>query len=692
MTRYEPTGTWTRADPLGFETLTDHERNVLPAARLYAATNDLASPPEDAYLTVLPTARRLMLCRLVGGLARDRPPGVGAPVVLGTDGPNASIADTDLPEELDIETLVSAHPHDRLLVVPVPAAGAAVVAPLVTVRAFERYRFDMPVRIHRRDDAITVGTPVSVVNLLEEAGVFRSAADADRFREEVDESVANLGLARLAKRVHWRSVADTPTPAGIDIAGADPTAAMDRLITDGHPFHPGAKIRRGMDPAAGLSFAPELTPSIGIRFVAIHAGHSLESSVDGRSLTDRLLSCYPELRPAIDQSLPAGTSSAEYTVLPVHPWQFQHVLGSRYEEGRRTDTVVAVRGIERPVTPLLSVRTLVPDDSGTATDTPPHLKVPLGVQLTNVVRTLSPHAVSNGPAITTLLRDVFAAEPIARLGVLGELAGACYHPPDGPHPEGERYDDARNLSALVRQPPRSHRLVGPKSTAVTAASLLACPPRGRQSILSAVIDRFATHRETASREDTVRQFLDAYIDTVVPGSLRLLVKYGIALEAHLQNTYVVFSEGEPTGALVSDFGGIRVHEPRLEAQGRELTTYPDSNVTTTDPSVAREKLWYALFQNQFGELIGRLADIEPVDEAGCWAAVREACGRVFDRLAADSTVPTPRVERDRESLFDDEMVHKALTAMRLCGEDLDYCRATVPNPLATKETLTASDG
>ncbi|KOX92435.1 hypothetical protein AMS69_13845 [Haloarcula rubripromontorii] len=690
MTRYEPVGTWAEADPLGFDDLTARERDVLPAARLYAATNDLSTPPEDAYLAILPMARRLILCRLIGGLARDCPSGVETPGIVETDG-SSSIADTDLPDGLDIPTIVSAHPDQRLLVVPIPAAGVVIVVPVVTVRSFKRYRFDMPVTIQRYDDVATVSTPVTIVDCLEEAGIFESAADADRFRSEVDESVANLGLARLAKQVQWQSVTDPPTPMTVDIEGTDPTAAMDRLVTDGHPFHPGTKIRRGMDPAAGLSFAPELTGSIGIRFVAIHAGHTLESSVDGSSLTDRVLDCYPTLRSTVNQQLPAGASGKEYTVLPAHPWQFQRVLSSRYDEVRHNDTIIPIHGIERPATPLLSVRTLVPDDSETATDSAPHFKVPLGVQLTNVVRTLSPHAVSNGPAITSLLRDVFSSEPISRLGVLEELAGACYHPPGGPHPEGEKYDDARNLSALVRQHPQSHRLVGPESTVVTAASLLACTPRGRKSILSGVIDTFANRSEAATREDIVHRFLEAYVDTVVPGTLRLLVKYGIALEAHLQNTYLVFSDGEPTGVLVSDFGGIRIHEPRLKTQGRELTTYPDSNITTTNPDATREKLWYTLFQNQLGELIGRLADIEPVDEGDCWVAVREVCERVFDQLEADSAVATARVDWHRESLFDDKMVHKALTAMRIRGDDLDYCRTTVPNPLAMKDGTLASD-
>ncbi|WP_423998579.1 IucA/IucC family protein [Haloarcula salina] len=674
---------------MGFDDLTACERDVLPAARIYAANNDLATPPEDAYLAVLPLARRLILCRLVGGLARDCPPGVETPGLVETDG-SSSIADADLPDGLDIATVVSEHPDQRILVVPIPAAGVVIVAPIATVRAFERYRFDMPVTIHHVDDVTSICTPVTIVDHLEDAEIFQSAADAGRFRSEVDESVANLGMARLAKQVQWQSVADPPTPMTVDIEGTDQTTAMDRLVTDGHPFHPGTKIRRGMDPAAGLSFAPELTGSIGIRFVAIQTGQTLEASVDGSSLTDLLLDSYPELRSAINRQIPTGELMKEYTVLPVHPWQYQRILSSRYDEARHNNTIIPVRDIERTASPLLSVRTLVPDDSETAIDSPPHLKVPLGVQLTNVVRTLSPHAISNGPAITSLLRDVFSSESITRLGVLEELAGACYHPAGGPHSEGEKYDDARNLSALARQHPRSHRLVGPESTVMTAASLLACTPCGRKSILSGVIDTFASRSETATREEIVLQFLEAYVDTVVPGTLRLLVKYGIALEAHLQNTYLVFSNGEPMGVLISDFGGIRIHKPRLETQGRELTTYPDSNITTTNPEATREKLWYTLFQNQLGELIGRLADIEPVNEENCWISVREVCERVFDQLKSDSDVPVSWVDRHRESLFDDKMVHKALTAMRLHDEDLNYCQTTVLNPLALKEGL-ASD-
>ena len=56
--------------------------------------------------------------------------------------------------------------------------------------------------------------------------------------------------------------------------------------------------------------------------------------------------------------------------------------------------------------PLMSLRTLAPLDGGR-----PHLKTAVDVQMTSAVRTVSPAAVHNGPAVTALLRRLTAGLP-----------------------------------------------------------------------------------------------------------------------------------------------------------------------------------------------------------------------------------------------------------------------------------------
>ncbi|ELZ12683.1 siderophore synthetase component [Halovivax asiaticus JCM 14624] len=667
--------------PVRHRELTDSERAGLAAAFQYARRHDLASPPDEAYRRELMAARWGILARLLGGLARDRPDSLPDPIVTEPTDPVVPTEPAEPLTSLDSDALSARLPDaegtDRTLLLRFPRTETVVAVPVRSHRAFDRFAFAPPAVACRLDTVEPIETPETVVRLLDREGVVDGF---ERFRTEIGESVVNLALARLARRVRWTDLAATPTPA----TGPDPTSvatseAFDRLVIGGHPFHPGAKLRRGMSPTEVLSFAPEFADSIPVRFAAIHRDRALETSVDDESLTDRLYACFPGLRMAVETAIPSGRSVAEYAVVPVHPWQFRHVLPERYTAAQDAGTVVTIPSYTVDAAPLLSLRTVVPSAPTADGRRPPHLKLAIGVQTTNAVRTLSPNAVTNGPQLTEALTPVCNAADSERFGVLQEPAATCYHPADGPCPDGPDYDDARHLSALLRQHPSTHRIVGDDERVVTAASLLSRPPAGRRSVLTATLDEFADADLGSDRRTVVEAFLSAYLDAVVPGPLELLVTEGVALEAHLQNTSLVFDDGRPTGTLVGDFGGVRVFPDRFG--GTDLAPYPDSAVIADDVSAAREKLWYSLFQNHLGELVGRLCATEPVALETCWQLVRERCEQTFDDLAARDDVPSNRVAGDRSSLFDDRLVHKGLTAMRLRDSVHDYCRTRVGNPL-----------
>lgn len=669
--------------PLDHAALTDHERRVVPAASYYARQHDLSTPADEAYRRELVAARRSILARLLGGLARDAPQGMPDPVTVdSTAWPPDGI--DDLPGVQDPATLQSRLPDpgdaDQLLLVRFPSDDGTVVAPVRARRAYDRYQFGHWAVTCRPDGIEPVGSPEAVVSLLEREGVVPSAADAERFRSEVGESVANLALARLGRRVLWADQDGPLTPTdGETRPTADATAFFDRLVVGGHPIHPGAKLRRNMSATEALSFAPEFTGSVQLRFVAIDDEYALSVTDGGASLTERLYESFPGLTSATAAVVPPTRDPDDYVVVPVHPWQFSHVVPERYADARRDGHVVPISSYTRSVSPLLSLRTVVPDPAETVSATPPHLKLAIGVQTTNAVRTLSPSVVADGPQTSQLLQRTCEAESFERFGVRPEPAATCYYPPDGLHCEGDGYDDVRHLGGLLREHPALHALVDDGECAVTAASLLSCPPPDDQSVLSALLDTYGDSSATANRTETVVGFLRAYLDAVLPGPLTLLVKHGIALEPHLQNTDVVFDDGRPVAALVGDFGDISLCEPRLD--DASIDPYPGADVLTQDPAAAREKLWYALFQNHLGELLCRLATTEPVSEAECWALVRGRCERVFNRLASERVIPDERIAADRDSLFEPRLVHKPLTAMRIQDAD-EWPQTTVANPLS----------
>ncbi|MDG5759255.1 IucA/IucC family protein [Natronococcus sp. A-GB1] len=696
------------SDRAGAESIrlrTSAERETLGAATSYARANGLGTPAEAAYLEALPGARREVLQRFVRGLLRGRP--AGLPDVRFVEPGDPVVPDEPTPlEGLGADELRSlADPLSercrRVALLPFSASEAVLVAPIASRHGYDRFRFAGPMRRWSPEPAGGDGAsrelahPVDLVPLLEREGAFSDGEQAERIRLEVAESVANLALARLARPAHARDVETAAAESGSvleavasGVPAADPATAFERIVTDGHPFHPSGKIRRGMNAADGLAYAPEFTGRIDLRFVAVDREYALETraeAIEDGQLTDRLYATFEDLEGALERAIPAGRSSESYAVVPVHPLQYHRTIPERYADGIEDGRVVPIPDYASPATPQLNLRTVVPYATDRTADGPlPHLKLAIPVQTTNVVRTLSPHAVSNGPQVTDVVRAIEQREDLERLGLLAEPAATCYYPPGGPHPEGEAFDDARHLSGLLRQNPASHPLVPEEGVPVVASSLVADAPTTGRPLVCGVIERYGDRTGASTTGEAVLSFLERYADVVVPEQLALLSEYGVALESHLQNSLIIFEDAEPVATLVRDLGGIRVHRGRLTERGLSVEPYPDSDLEADDAADCYRKLHYALFQNHLAELVATVADEFAIDERDCWEVIADRCERAFDAIRAEGRVPEDRLERDERALFAASTTHKALTAMRLRGKRHEYVTSEVANPLSAR--------
>jgi siderophore synthetase component len=333
----------------------------------------------EPYEAALPGARAAILARRWGALGREPVPGLGARNAA------AGRLRIGLPGGRSAEgAAAAAEPFAA------PGAGFAVVV-----------------------DGTAYADPAALLVALGLPGPPGAVA---RLAEELDDSVANLALAR----------ANRPAPAGgppalVTLAAAAPheaLAAAEQAVVDGHPMHPGCRTRLGMNPLEVLAYAPEHRPVVEVAEYAVPA--------------DRWLTTGTGLPPR----------------LPVHPWQRDHVL----------DVAGLAAGL-RPTgrrcraRPLMSLRTLALPGA--------HLKTAVDVQLTSAVRIVSPAAVHNGPTVTGLLGDLAGRLP--GFAVLAEpAAGAVLV--DG--------EPCRSLAAVLRRPPARR----PGEVVLPLAALAAASP------------------------------------------------------------------------------------------------------------------------------------------------------------------------------------------------------------------------
>ncbi|MER6068675.1 IucA/IucC family protein [Streptomyces sp. NPDC001817] len=433
--------------------------------------------------------------------------------------------------------------------------------------------------------------PVSgPAELLAQLGLRTPAAK--RLAAELDNSVVNLALARAAN-------------AGRAASPNDSTDA-EQAVVDGHPQHPCCRTRTGMSIADVLAYAPEHRPVVRLALLRVPA--------------DRWQGAGDWPRPLCD---------GDTVLLPLHPWQRDHVLA------RHPDLAVVEETI--PARPLLSLRTLAP--LGVLPGC--HIKTALDVQVTNYRRTISPAEVADGPALSDLVAAVIdKAGYGASLRVLRELGGGSVCVDGQP---------SASLAAMIRE----------SSECYLDAGEIAVPLTAVHATGAAVVSG-----------DPVRWLAD-FAGLVLPPTLTLL-SMGVALEAHGQNTLVVLRDGRPVRVLYRDLDGVRVSPRRLARCGFTLPPLLGTRAGD-DVGALRTKLFGGLVSGVFSELVDVLSRTRAVEPRTLWGAVAEAGRRVYACLPEAG---------DAAAFFGDTIPLKATIAMRLAENPGKAQWTPVPNPLA----------
>ncbi|MFB6632004.1 IucA/IucC family protein [Streptomyces sp. NPDC056362] len=459
---------------------------------------------------------------------------------------------------------------------------------------------------------------------------------------ELAHSVASLALSRAgAARTHPRTGGDPDDPhrrpggaphapnaphaplarPRAHAAPDDPLASVEQGIVDGHPYHPCCRSRPGLSVAEQLAYAPEHRPVVRLDLVAV-----------------------PADRCRVAGEWPARLRDGDRLLLPVHPWQSEHVLP---DLGHRPYAIGAI-----PALPLMSVRTLAPLDGG------PHLKTALTTRMTSAVRDISPSGVENSAPLSALLGQA-AADLADTFRITRNLAGASALVRGGP---------SADLAVLLRESPAAAAGLREGETILPVAALAARPADDGPPLIRALL-------ANAGVPDAGPHWLAAFADLAVPPLLSLLGR-GVAPAAHGQNLLVVLdAHARPRRLVYRDLADVRLSPDRLARHGLDAAPV-GGRVIDDDPEVLRTMLFGHLFGTTFGTLVSALADRDRTAGDRLWGLVAAAAHRAYDALPA-----TPENRADRAALLAPELRVKALTLMRLRGADHDAW-IPVPNPLA----------
>ncbi|WP_347927805.1 IucA/IucC family protein [Pseudomonas helvetica] len=496
-----------------------------------------------------------------------------------------------------------------------------------------------------------------------------------RLCEELDDSFCNATLCQAFHHGWSRQLREQFKLADDDnlltwlksnTAHPNPTSVLEQWGTLGHPWHPNYKTKLGLGTTEVIALSPEFEACVPVVLCALHRQWAhVESLIGPEHYRGWWQGHFPlAAEQLIQHLLTQGLDPDDYLPIPVHPWQAAEELPRSFAREIADRVLVVTTIIAFNGQPTMSFRTLAPN----ANRCSPMVKLPVALRLTSVQRTLSPRSARMGPRVSGLLLQILKQEPQIRavLNIVPERIGVHY----SPQPADDQR--SRHLAVLYRDNPSS--VLQPGEMAVPVGSLFALDERGQP-----LLRQWVRLAQGGDGRPELLRFCRDYLSIAVPGLLGLYLIYGVAFEAHQQNSFMVMSaEGQLSRLLVRDFGDIRIHRQTLHRQGLDLQLHDPQMTLYDDADFVRDKLLHTTFMCHLGELVLLCARHWKMPEDALWNELAIQISDCFDHLR--ERVEPQRWAIERLALLKQDWPAKSFMRMRLLDSALDIV-GRLSNPL-----------
>ncbi|MFP5363836.1 MAG: IucA/IucC family protein [Thermoleophilia bacterium] len=427
-------------------------------------------------------------------------------------------------------------------VLPFPDERTAVLAGIRHLSPTHRHRFRTPAHV-----AMAGGKPwaVSVDTLM---GMLADELGATLYDDDIS-AAGTRGpdptflLSRVRQHIATLGAFLDARAGEIDeLWSAEPLSFVDSEQAGllGHMAHPGAKSRWGLEPADVDAYAPEAQARFALRWLAVDPAlvhHDSAGDASAAQLTESLLRGDDAVDgAALDAAL---ADLGERVLLPVHPWELEHLRGQKVVAGLLEDgRIVDLGALGSEVAPTASLATVY------NADWPWQLTLGLHVRVADDLELRSQRELQRGVDIARELPDG-GDEIVPGLTVLQDPAYLAVHV-DGTPVEG--------LSVQLRE----NRWRGDRAADVSAVEVLVQDhPFGGSSRLGRIVARLA---EESGRPvaDVAREWFARYAEVAIVPLLRAYAERGLSLQTDQRDTLLELEGGWPARSVLRDARGSLV--------------------------------------------------------------------------------------------------------------------------------------
>ncbi|EGG14551.1 hypothetical protein DFA_12327 [Cavenderia fasciculata] len=433
----------------------------------------------------------------------------------------------------------------------------------------------------------------------------KSTTGYEQFEKDLDNCWVNMALSKVLSNERMESLKEEITkmncksvPEYIEsMLKQDPSYShvfYEQFHRRGHPTHPFVKSKVGLSVEQVISYSPEFGGTVDPRLIAIHRSKGGFKSYDDQQEpcpNQFIFNLFPCVEEKVrDYFKMIGLELQDYYLNLVHPYQLsQPVLSQFNQDIENNELIIIPSSVSSDISskPLVSVRSLTlqsKESPQSSLGTLPALKCSFSVRLTNVVRNLYHTHCVTGPQFSRILDDIFKRERGNGFGTkihfVKDLMGIYYY---DTNQQGEKQQQHKNaeLSSLWRQ--NLHCFVTDPTTEqiVSIPALLNISPISGTELLFEFVDQLKTNQHISTTSEAIRVWMNHYLQLLVPFYIIMSTKYGVALESHHQNTYVIIDRGVPVKIIFKDWDCPRCLPERLDRQNIDYSSMKGSSITNS---------------------------------------------------------------------------------------------------------------
>ncbi|MBO8164004.1 MAG: IucA/IucC family siderophore biosynthesis protein [Brevibacillus sp.] len=395
----------------------------------------------------------------------------------------------------------------------------------------------------------------------------------------------------------------------------------EQSLLFGHLIHPTPKSRQGIPEGEKFRFSPELKGQFPLHYFRAHRSLVREDSALGQSAAELIKA---ELRedPLVDPEFRKRCCQADdYALIPVHPLQAEWLLCQPIVlEWIGKGLVEDCGRLGRPYMATSSLRTVYHPDSRFM------YKFSIPVKVTNSLRVNKLKELLRGVEVKRLL-ETGIGEVRRRFPSFDVICDPAYITLKAEGAEESGFE------VVLRDNP----FRGEKGNQVTLiAALVQDALPGHVTRLAAIIRRLAKEEGRSTGEVSLNWFR-RYLDISLVPMVWLYLTYGIALEAHQQNSVLQLKNGYPHRYFYRDNQGYYFCRSTRGLLEREFPGIGEKSQTVCDDAVADERFrYYLIFNHMFG-LINGFGSAGLVDERLLLAELRATLEQFVPMNRAPST-------------------------------------------------------